>query len=217
MSRLDDVDLLAITKKYAGSPEVSKLHAEVMGKVESVLEEFIPSVDDMLDAKKALAAGDNSARVVQLAKMADDLPLSVRVIRGVTKIPQKFAQIQSGYMVQSFMALMPRSTAKNVWGQIVPIAFQTGLSSALKITADSLLGGLNQTVLGKIAKSDNLIGKGAEALTFEKLVANKIDKINELVGFLPGNEAGIEKAIGKKSDFLGGVLKNITGGFLEGI
>lgn len=215
MSRLDDVDLLEITKKYAGSPEVSKLHAEVMGKVESVLEEFIPSVDDMLKAKKALAAGDNSARVVQLAKMADDLPLSVRVIRGVTKIPQKFAQIQSGYMVQSFMALMPRSTAKNVWGQIVPIAFQTGLSSALKITADSLLGGLNQTVLGKIAKSDNLIGKGAEALTFEKLVANKIDKINELVGFLPGNEAGIEKAL-TKSDFLGGMLKNITGGFLEG-
>ncbi len=216
MSRLDDVDLLSITKKYAGSPETSKLHAEVMGKIDDVLKEFIPSVDDMLDARKALAAGDKSARVAQLAKMADDLPLSVRVIRGITKIPQKFAQVQSGYMVQSFMALMPRSTAKNVWGQIVPIAFQTGLSSALKITADSLLGGLNQTVLGKIAKSDNLIGKGAEALTFEKLVANKIDKINELVGFLPGNEAGIEKAIGKKSDFLGGILKGVTGGFLEG-
>jgi hypothetical protein len=159
MHRMDNDNLLDVVKKSANHQETYGL---LYHKLESVIGDLIPSVDEMLQAESKLKAGDTSAKVKRLAEMAKDLPKPVRIINQLTRPSEAVVKKTTGGMVQLFMNWVPRSWARNIYGQSLLLAMSTDLKTAVltslealgrspvKKYSDNILANMNEALIRKL-------------------------------------------------------------------
>lgn len=137
MYRLDGDDLVDVIKRSKNHQET---YGELYRKLENVVGDLIPSVDDLLDAERKIKAGENvTERTRQLADMAKDLPKPVRIVNQLTRPSEFVTKKTTGGMVQLFMNWVPRSWARNIYGQAMLLAMSTDLKTALTTSVEAFL------------------------------------------------------------------------------
>lgn len=186
VNRMEGDDLLDIiinSKSHSGT------YTNLINKLESVVSEFIPSVDEIIDARRIVSSGapDIPDKIKDLAKMYDDLPSAVVAVRKLTKIPEVIQKTATKGMLQFFMNLRPASHPRNVFGSTIMMSFQTGLLPALENSIVALVKAplsetnpLTRRALNFIEKVTNIKVK-----TAEDVLRETTDEIDKLVGFIP--------------------------------
>ncbi len=185
MYRLDGDDLINTIKKTTNHQET---HGELYRKLEKIVGDLVPSVDDLLDAEKKLKAGDTSDKVVRLAEMAKDLPNPVRIINQITRPSEAIVKKTTSGMVQLFMNWVPRSWARNIYGQGLLMAMSTDVKTALmtsleafgrsplKKPTESILENINSSLIRKL---------GFTPIEASLGIADSLQPSKTRYGFLP--------------------------------
>ena len=140
VNRLDSSNIFNAITRLGNKP--IELHDEIFKQLNTALSDFIPSVDEMWDASKAIKDKNIpvDSRTLDLAKQWELLPSVVKTVRTVTKIPENIAKKTTAVMTYAFMNLVPRAWTRGIAGQFWGVATQQGLKNALETTATSVLG-----------------------------------------------------------------------------
>jgi len=153
MTRLENDNILDAIKK---SRNFSETYDGLYRTLEKSVADFIPSVDEMLAAEKTVKAGENVTEgTKRLAEMAKDLPAAVRIVNKITRPSEKISKAATSGMVQVFMNLVPRSWARNVYGQAVMLAMQTDISTAMAASVEALTAGLKTSWTTDVLQKTN--------------------------------------------------------------
>ncbi len=193
--RLDNDKIFDLIKTHGKDPV--KLHEELFKKLEGALHDFVPSVDEMVEAKRVVAESKTlglevAQKTKDLADMLDDVPQIVKTVHKLTRVPEAIAKKTTAAMAFTFMNLVPRAWARNITGQAWAIAGQQGLKDAVATSMQAVLG-LNKKL------SKNITDSGAELLA-------------KRIGYVPPSaSAGIGKALNatNKSAFRFGMMPSI--------
>ena len=169
----------------------SRNHAETYGELYRVLEgavsEFVPSVDEMLEATAKIKAGDTSERIKQLADMAKDLPKAVVAVNRITRIPEAVASKATKGMVQVFMNLVPRSWMRNIFGQFVMTAIHTDMATALSTSFEAATASLKSSWADDVLRKTNdkiIKTLGYSPIEASKGIGDALQTGRETKGFL---------------------------------
>lgn len=164
VDRLDQGGIINLVRKYANDPV--ELHTQLFTKLEGALNDFIPSVDEMLEARRGIKelTGLNKAteitdRMTELAGMADELPEVVKVVNRLTRIPEAVTKKTTAAMAYTFMNLVPRAWTRNITGQAWAIAGQLGFKNAIAISMQALFGLSKKATKGLIDDGTELLAK----------------------------------------------------------
>jgi len=135
-----------------------------------------------------LKLGDTSERVTQLAEMAKDLPQAVRIVNRITRPAEKVTKAATRGMVEVFMNFVPRSWARNVYGQSVMLAMQTDLATALTASLEAVVSGIRKTSTDDVlVKMNSKIVKtlGFSPIEAMKGIGDAMQMTKTKWGFLP--------------------------------
>lgn len=147
--RLDADNIFDVITTNKNNP--IKMHDELFTKLNNALRDFIPSVDEMFDAKAYVddigknlptdtAELSKYSRQKELADRLDSIPQIVKTVNRLTRVPEAITKKTTAAMAYTFMNLVPRSWNRNIFGQFWGIAAQQGMKNALETTMVAYLG-----------------------------------------------------------------------------
>jgi hypothetical protein len=184
LNQLDDAGIAKLVQKHQGSPQQMAL--EVTKRLESILGNMIPSVDEMQSAARKVKDADAAGALIpdktrELAEMYKDVPAIVKTVRTLTYGPKAVSTWTSRAMGLFFMDLAPRFFVRSVVGQTLMTGIHAGWGTAL----DSLATSLGKAPFRSAAqKSVNAV----EELIFKRAgmysarAASGVEKITDVKG-----------------------------------
>lgn len=189
LSKLEDAKIDDLIRKHAD--DRTELHAELFKKLNSVVQDYVPSVDEMAaaaDKIKELKVTGKVAdeKTIRFAEMYKDVPFAVKKITQITKGSRAVSGATSSAMVRMYMQFVPRSWSRNIQGAFLPMASRIGFLNALETAGTAFAGIFKAPTTDILAKVDNAIV--------------------DMVDFVPSEE-GIAKMVGEgKGIFRFGML-----------
>lgn len=167
---------------------------DLLKGIERVTDELVPSIEDMVDARKAVKAGKFTEEEARLAKLYDKVPAHVKATTKIGKYTEPARKLGVNIMSQVFMNASGGYFNRNILGQSVNIIPELGLDAAIEISAQSYKG------------IDGVVGSSKWTQTVLDINNKKLEK---LIGFVPegalrsiGNIAGDAGQEGGKIGFL---------------
>jgi hypothetical protein len=160
LSKLDDEKISDFIVKHAD--DRTELHTQLFKKLGSIVQDYVPSVDEMFAATEKIKEFKVTGKVadektIRFAEMYKDVPYAVKKITQITKGPRAVSGATSSAMVRMYMQFVPRSWSRNIQGAFIPMAsrigFANALETALSATIPALSKGGTSSVLQKVDDS----------------------------------------------------------------